>query len=96
MLDPDLSELMGNAIKASFDSLPPDALLMLKLSYLHGVSQAVIAHMWQCDQTRVSRALTSAREHIATHTMALIKKADPDLELEWEDFKRLCAAGIEI
>ena len=96
LLDSDLSDLMGNAIKSAFNSLAPDTLLMLKLSYLHGVSQSTIANMWQCDQTRVSRSLTSAREQIATETMALIAKADPDLELNWDDFKRLCAAGIEL
>ncbi len=96
LLDSDLSDLMGNAIKSAFNSLAPDILLMLKLSYLFGVSQSTIANMWQCDQTRVSRSLTSAREQIATETMSLIKKADPDLELNWDDLKRLCAAGIEL
>ncbi len=96
LLDADLCDLMGRSIKAAFSSLAPDKLLMLKLSYLHGISQSVIANMWQCDQTRVSRALTSAREQIALETMDLIKQADPDLKLEWDDFKRLCAAGIEL
>jgi len=96
LLDDDLSELMSNAIQTAFSSLAPDVLLMLKLSYLHGISQTVIARMWQCDQTRVSRALTTAREQIAVETMKAIKEADPDLVIEWDDFKRLCAAGIEL
>jgi len=96
LLDKDLSELMGRSIKKAFDSLDPDVLLMLKLSYLHGISQSVIANMWQCDQTRVSRSLTAAREQIAEITMQAIKEADPSLELEWEDFHRLCAAGLDV
>jgi len=96
LLDPDLKELMGRAIKAAFDSLAPDILLMLKLSYLYGISQATIAHMWHCDQTRVSRSLTAARKQIAEKTMRQIQEADPDLKLEWDDFKRLCATGIEL
>lgn len=96
LLDQDLSELMGRAIKSAFDALDPSALLMLKLSYLHGVSQTVIARMWQCDQTRVSRSLTSAREQIALQTMQFIREADADLELEWEDFQKLCAAGLDL
>ncbi len=87
---------MGNAIKSAFDSLDPGILLMLKLSYLHGISQSVIAQMWQCDQTRVSRALTSAKEQIAEVTMQTIKEADSSLELEWEDFQKLCAAGLDL
>ena len=72
------------------------ALVMLKLSFLHRVSQSDIARMWRCDQTRVSRTLTSARAHIASETMRMIKAADPDLEIDWDDFKRLCAYGIDI
>jgi len=96
LLDEDLSDLMGRAIKAAFDSLEPSVLLMLKLSYLHGFSQTVIARMWQCDQTRVSRSLTTAREQIAVETMQFIKEADTGLELEWEDFQKLCAAGLDL
>lgn len=96
LLDEDLSALMGRAIRTAFDSLAPDVLLMLKLSYIHGVSQSVIARLWQCDQTRVSRSLTSAREQIAAVTMRTIREADTELELEWEDFQKLCAAGIEL
>ncbi len=96
LLDSDLSELMARAIREAFDSLGPEVLLMLKLSYLHGISQAAIARMWQCDQTRVSRTLTSARQQIATETMKRIREADDRLQLEWEDFQKLCAAGLEL
>ena len=96
LLDSDLSELMGRAIREAFDSLGPDVLLMMKLSYLHGVSQAIIARMWQCDQTRVSRLLTAAREQVAAVTMQRIREAYSSLKLEWEDFQKLCAAGLDL
>lgn len=96
LLDEDLSELMGRAIKTAFDSLDPDVLLMLKLSYLHGISQTIIARMWRCDQTRVSRSLTAAREQIASVTMKTIEEEDSSLSLEWEDFQKLCAAGLDL
>lgn len=96
ILDNDLAELMGRAIREAFDSLGPEVLLMLKLSYIHGISQSVIARMWQCDQTRVSRTLTAARQQVATETMKRIREADDRLQLEWEDFQKLCAAGLEL
>ncbi len=96
LLDSDLSELMGRAIREAFESLGPEVLLMLKLSYLHGVSQATIARMWQCDQTRVSRTLTAARQQVATYTMKRIRESDAGLQLEWEDFQKLCAAGLDL
>jgi RNA polymerase sigma-70 factor (ECF subfamily) len=96
LLDSDLAELMGRAIREAFDSLGPDVLLMLKLSYLHGISQAAIAKMWQIDQTRVSRTLSSARQQVARATMQRLREADGSLELEWEDFQKLCAAGLDL
>lgn len=96
VLDSDLSELMGRAIREAFDSLGPEILLMLKLSYLHGISQSVIARMWQCDQTRVSRTLTSARQQVAAETMRRIRESDATIQLEWEDFQKLCAAGLDL
>lgn len=96
VLDSDLSELMGRAIREAFDSLGPEILLMLKLSYLHGISQSVIARMWQCDQTRVSRTLTAARQQVAAETMRRIRESDAAIHLEWEDFQKLCAAGLDL
>lgn len=96
VLDSDLSELMGRAIREAFDSLGPEILLMLKLSYLHGISQSVIARMWQCDQTRVSRTLTAARQQVAAETMRRIRESDAAIQLEWEDFQKLCAAGLDL
>jgi len=29
-------------------------------------------------------------------TMREIRAGDPNIEIEWDDFKRLCAAGIEL
>lgn len=96
VIDEDLGDLMQRAIKTAFESLEPDTLLMLKLSYLHGISQTVLANMWRVDQTRISRTLTAAREQIAQVTMQEIKAGDPDIKIEWEDFKRLCAAGLDL
>lgn len=95
-IETDLAELMAGAIKSAFASLEPDVLVMLKLSFLHGVSQTDIARMWQCDQTRISRTLSSARSQIAAETLRAIKAADPGLDLDWDDFKRLCAYGVEL
>lgn len=94
-IESDLAELMAGAIRQAFASLEPDVLVMLKLSFLHGVSQTEIARMWRCDQTRISRTLSSARSRIASETLRLIREADPELEIDWDDFKRLCAYGIE-
>ncbi|MBL9155274.1 MAG: RNA polymerase sigma factor [Verrucomicrobiales bacterium] len=94
-IESDLAELMAGAIRQAFASLEPDVLVMLKLSFLHGVSQTEIARMWRCDQTRISRTLSNARSRIASETLRLIREADPELEIDWDDFKRLCAYGIE-
>lgn len=96
LLDADLAELMGAAIRGAFESLEPEVLLMLKLSFLHGISQTMIARMWQCDQTRVSRMLSTARTQVAKETMRRIHEADGKIQLEWEDFQKLCALGLDL
>ncbi|MCB1228879.1 MAG: RNA polymerase sigma factor [Verrucomicrobiae bacterium] len=95
-IETDLAELMAGAIRDAFARLEPEVLVMLKLSFLHNVSQTDIARMWQCDQTRVSRTLSSARAQIAAETIRAIKAKEPTLDIDWDDFKRLCAYGIDI
>lgn len=95
LLESDLAELMGDAIQAAFDSIEPESLLMLKLNFLHGVSQTTIAQMWNCDQTRVSRSLASARDAIAVETMRILRDHGAAADITWRDFRRLCAAGVE-
>jgi RNA polymerase sigma factor (sigma-70 family) len=94
-LESDLAQLMRDAVSAGFASLDPEVLLMLKLIYVHRVSQTTVARMWGWNQTRVSRAMTAAREQIMRTTMDEVKRRDPALELEWDDFKELCQLSSE-
>jgi len=37
-----------------------------------------------------------AREQVAAITMQKIREADSSLRLEWEDFQKLCAVGLDL
>lgn len=94
-LDRDLAELMTCSIRAAFQSLPSETLLILKLVYVYRVRQGAIARIWNWDQSKVSRLLATARDEVEKATMQEVAKADPGLELVWEDFLELCQVSSE-
>jgi RNA polymerase sigma factor (sigma-70 family) len=92
--DISLIRLMRSALKAAFEARPGWEVVMLQLHHLHGLSQRELAAIWGWHETKVSRALSNAMESIASDTLDAVKKADPWLELRWEDFLEL-AGNLE-
>jgi len=88
--DDALVNLLRDSLQAAFASCPPADLLMLRLVYLHGLSQREIMQMWSWSESKVSRKLTSAMEHIAEQTLQCLKQHDAWLDLTWQDFVDLC------
>ena len=88
--DHSLVEMLRASLKAGFALCPPQTLLMLRLVYVHGLTQREIMRMWGWTESKVSRALSSAMSDIETHTLGHLKKADAWLDLTWEDFTELC------
>jgi RNA polymerase sigma factor (sigma-70 family) len=82
-------ELMRNALNEAFGARPGWEVVMLQLHHLHGLSQRELAAIWGWHETKVSRALSKSMESIASDTLAAVKRADPWLELRWEDFMEL-------
>ena len=89
-LEPDLTRILRAAISTGFASVDPDVMLMMKLIYLHRSNQQAVARMWGWNQSKVSRAMAAARDQIEAKTLAEIRRLDPDLVVEWEDFRELC------
>jgi RNA polymerase sigma factor (sigma-70 family) len=90
-----LLKLLRAAIRNAFARRDSESVLMLKLVHLHQLSQREIARMWGWHESKVSRALEVARESIARDIMLELKRADPWLELRWEDFLELCAGSAD-
>jgi RNA polymerase sigma factor (sigma-70 family) len=82
--------LLRDSLQAAFALCPPDAMVLLRLVYLHELSQREVMRMLEWSESKVSRFLSRAMEQIETHTLAEIKRRDPWLELSWQDFVDLC------
>jgi RNA polymerase sigma factor (sigma-70 family) len=85
-----LIALLRDSLKAAFINCSPEARVLLRLVYLHELSQREIVQMLGWSESKVSRFLSKAMEEIETHTLAEVKKRDPWLELAWQDFVELC------
>jgi len=85
-----LVNLLRDSLQAAFILCPPEAMVLLRLGYLPGVTQREIVRMLGWPESKVSRTLSQAMQDIATHALAEIKRRDPWLELTWQDFLDLC------
>jgi RNA polymerase sigma factor (sigma-70 family) len=85
-----LIKLLRDCLKAAFGQCAPEARVLLRLVYLHELSQREIVQMLGWSESKVSRFLSKAMEEIEKHTLAEVKKRDPWLELGWQDFVELC------
>jgi RNA polymerase sigma factor (sigma-70 family) len=90
-----LLKLLRAAIRNAFARRDSESVLMLKLVHLHQLTQREVARMWGWHESKVSRALEVARESIARDILLELKRADPWLDLRWEDFLELCAGSAD-
>ena len=85
-----LVELLRECLRAAFGLCPPESMVLLRLVYLHGLTQREIVRMLRWHESKVSRTLSQAMKQIEFDTLRHLKKRDPLLELTWQDFLDLC------
>ncbi len=85
-----LIDLLRQALLTSFSHCDPEELLILKLVGFAGVGQERVARIWGWSQSKVSRNLSATIESVRAETLRHVRRADPWLELEWDDFINLC------
>lgn len=93
--DDALVDLLRDALMHAFANCNPRDLVLMRLVTVHGVRQEAIASRFGWSQSKVSRTINSAMEQIRKETMAEIRRADPWIELEWEDFLALCRSSTD-
>ena len=86
----ELTELLRDSLQKAFTACSEEGLLMLRLVYLHGLSQRDVARLWNCHESTVSRVLNQALAQIESCTLEELKLKDPWLTLNWQDFLDLC------
>jgi RNA polymerase sigma factor (sigma-70 family) len=85
-----LVELLQESLKAAFAKCPAEPMVLLRLRYMHGVSQRELARMLGCHETKISRTLSAAMEEIEKATLRELNRRDPWLQLQWQDLVDMC------
>lgn len=88
--DDSLSQLVGTSLRQAFAGIDSSSILLLRLVYLHNVPQRSLARCWNCHESQISRRLDAAMAHVRSEVVAMIRRRDPWLQLEWGDFVDLC------
>lgn len=85
-----LVDLLRCCLEEAFARCAAQDLLILRLVYLHAVTQREVGRMWGWHESKVSRRMAVAMGAIRDETLRSLRKTDPWLELTWQDFVELC------
>src|ERR1041385_5073267 len=85
-----LVELLRESLRAAFARCGREAMVLLRLVHIHGVTQREAARMMGWSEFKISRSLSEAMRDIEADTLREVKRRDPWLELTWQDFVDLC------
>lgn len=85
-----LTCLLRDSLEKAFAACPPETILMLRLVYIHQLTQREVGRMWAWHESKVSRTLKGAMNDIEAVTLHQMKQFDPRIELSWQDFLDLC------
>ncbi|MBT8043323.1 MAG: hypothetical protein KJO79_00100 [Verrucomicrobiae bacterium] len=88
-----LVDLIRDSLLHALTKCDPLHLVMMRLVVVHGVRQDLVGNLFGWSQSKVSRAISSVMNSLKEETMAEIKRADPWLEIEWDDFLSLCRSS---
>src|SRR5262249_49901679 len=84
--DSTIVSMLRSAILQAFAMEQGELILMLKLVHVHDITQREIGRVWNWHESKVSRALDSIRKDVRTKILTEIRRSDPWLRLEWDDF----------
>jgi RNA polymerase sigma factor (sigma-70 family) len=93
LIDDNLLKILAESLGVAFDQSSEEALIMLRLVHMHGLTQREVGKLFGSGEAKISRTLSKAMEDIKTRTLTELKRRDPNLELTWEDFLGLCVTG---
>lgn len=94
--DAALIALLREALKSALAGMDPERLVLIRLIESYGVPQKQIGSLLGWHESKISRAKKDFIEDLRDSVMEEIHRADPWLQLEWEDFLSLCAESIDL
>jgi DNA-directed RNA polymerase specialized sigma24 family protein len=94
--DDALIALLRDAITRARERVDLEKLVMVRLMISYDVPQKQLGALLGWHESKISRAKSDLIAEMRTLIMEEIRRADPWLELEWEDFVALCAESLEL
>lgn len=85
-----LVEILRRSLQSAFDRCTSETVVLLRLRYVHKLSQRELAQMLGWHESKTSRLLAQTMQEIETATLSEIGKHDPWLSMTWDDFVDLC------
>lgn len=92
--DDHLVAVIRDALSHAISKCDPLSLVLMRLVVVHRVRQENVGAMFGWSQSKVSRAISSVMETIKEETLEEVRRVDPWLELEWDDFLSLCRSSV--
>lgn len=86
-----LHGIVSRALRGAIEALPAESRLLLWLRHGFGIPQNRLCVCWGSTPSKISRALSSARDAVRESTLRSIQKEEPGLHLEWQDISGVCA-----
>ena len=86
-----LQTLLRECLSGAFEKCSSRSLTLLRLVYVHGLTQREVGRMVGWNELKTSRQLAQAMDQIRSHTLKELKRRDAHLEWTWEDLLGLCA-----
>lgn len=88
--------LLAEALRRAFATADQESLLLFRLVHGYGVPQKDIARMWGWTESTLSRRMKALGSHLRSAVLDEARRADPWLELRWDDFVSLCRESIDL
>ena len=90
VIDIEILRIIAAALQKSFSECSDEEVVLLHLIHLHHLTQREVSTLWKAHESQISRKLGVAEAKIQNATLKEIKSQDPHLEINWNDFVRLC------
>lgn len=91
-----LIDLLRDAVMKAFAEVDQEQLVLFRLAHSYRILQQDLGMMWGWHPSKVSRALGALILDLRGKILDELRRADPWLELEWEDFLELCAETTDL
>lgn len=94
--DDSLIPLLRCALLGAIARVDPEKLVVVRLIESYGVPQKRVGELWGWHESKISRAKSDLLDEMRTAIMEEVRKVDPWLHLEWEDFIALCGESADL